>query len=156
NGTRELILNEGQAIHSIYYPNPKIVLTGQYWDYFLAAPYFNAGFTPQKLHRIGIIGLAAGTIAHQFTKVYGPVPIDGVEIDPAIVNVGHTYFGMNEPNLRVYVQDGRTFIDTTYLHHDISPQLGTIRTHQCDGSRCQRGIANSRPGASRWRDRLYR
>ncbi len=119
DGSRELILNEGQAIHSIYYPDPKRVLTGWYWDYFLAAPYFNPGFTPQKLHRVGIVGLAAGTIAHQFTQVYGPVPIDGVEIDPAIVNVGRTYFGMNEPNLHVYLQDGRTFIETTQAQYDV-------------------------------------
>ncbi len=119
DGTRQLILNEGQAIHSIYYPNPDTVLTGWYWDYFLAAPYFNAGFKPQKLHRVGIIGLAAGTIAHQFTKVYGPVPIDGVEIDPAIVNVGRKYFDMNEANLHVYVQDGRTFLETTAARYDL-------------------------------------
>ncbi len=119
DGTRQLILNEGQAIHSIYYPNPDTVLTGWYWDYFLAAPYFNAGFKPQKLHRVGIIGLAGGTIAHQFTKVYGPVPIDGVEIDPAIVNVGRKYFDMNEANLHVYVQDGRTFLDTTSARYDL-------------------------------------
>ena len=119
DGTRQLILNEGQAVHSIYYPNPDTVLTGWYWDYFLAAPYFNAGFKPQKLHRVGIIGLAGGTIAHQFTRVYGPVPIDGVEIDPAIVNVGRKYFDMNEANLHVYVQDGRTFVDTTAARYDL-------------------------------------
>jgi len=119
DGTRELILNEGQAIHSIYYPNPNQILTGQYWDYFLSAPYFNAGFTPQQLHRVGIIGLAGGTIAHQFTQVYGPVPIDGVEIDPAIVDVGRKYFNMNEPNLHVYIQDGRTFIETTHAQYDL-------------------------------------
>jgi len=119
DGTRELILNEGQAIHSIYYPDPNTVLTGWYWDYFLAAPYFNPGFTPQKLHRVGIIGLAAGTIAHQFTRVYGPVPIDGVEIDPAIVDVGRKYFAMNEPNLHVHVEDGRTFLETTRAQYDV-------------------------------------
>lgn len=119
DGTRQLILNEGQAIHSVYYPNPDTVLTGWYWDYFLAAPYFNAGFRPQKLHRVGIIGLAAGTIAHQFTKVYGPVPIDGVEIDPDIVNVGRKYFEMNEANLHVYVEDGRTYLETTEAHYDL-------------------------------------
>src|SRR5436853_768068 len=112
DGTRQLILNEGQAIHSIYYPNPKTVLTGWYWDYFLAAPYFNARFTPQKLHRVGIIGLAAGTIAHQFTKVYGPVSIDGVEIDRSIIDVGRRYFAMNEPNLHVHVQAGITYLET--------------------------------------------
>jgi spermidine synthase len=119
DGTRQLILNEGQAVHSIYNPDPNAVLTGWYWDYFLAAPYFNAGFRPQQLHRVGIIGLAAGTIAHQFTQVYGPVPIDGVEIDPAIVDVGRKYFDMNEPNLHVYIQDGRTFLATTQAQYDL-------------------------------------
>ncbi len=119
DGTRELMLNEGDAIHSVYYPDPHRVLTGWYWDYFLSAPYFNPGFKPQQLHRVGIIGLAAGTIAHQFTAVYGPVPIDGVEIDPSIISVGQKYFNMNEPNLHVYVQDGRTFIDTTHEQYDV-------------------------------------
>ena len=119
DGTRELILNEGQAIHSIYYANPDTVLTGWYWDYFLAAPYFNPGFTPNKLHRVGIIGLAGGTIARQFTKVYGPVPIDGVEIDPTIVDVAHKYFAMNEPNLHVHVEDGRTYLATTHEQYDV-------------------------------------
>jgi len=119
DGTRQLILNEGEAIHSIYNPNPNVVLTGWYWDYFLASPYFNPGFTPQQLHRVAVIGLAGGTIARQFTQVYGPVPIDGAEIDPAIVNVGQKYFAMNEPNLHVYVQDGRTFLETTHAQYDL-------------------------------------
>ncbi|HEU5230544.1 MAG TPA: fused MFS/spermidine synthase [Ktedonobacteraceae bacterium] len=119
DGSRLLILNEGQAIHSIYYPDPNRVLTGWYWDYFLAAPYFNQGFQPQQLHRVGIIGLAAGTIAHQFTQVYGPVPIDGVEIDPQIVDIGRKYFNMNEPNLHVYTEDGRTFMATTHAQYDV-------------------------------------
>jgi len=119
DGTRQLILNEGDAIHSIYYPDPHKILTGWYWDYFLAAPYFNAGFTPQKLQRVAIIGLAGGTIAHQFTQIYGPVPIDGAEIDPAIVDVGRKYFDMNEPNLHVHEQDGRIFMATTHEKYDL-------------------------------------
>jgi predicted membrane-bound spermidine synthase len=116
-GTRELVLNEGQAIHSIYRPDR--VLTGWYWDYFLAAPYFNAGSAAGHAHRVAIIGLAGGTIARQFTAVYGAVPIDGVELDPAIVAVGRRYFGMTEPNLRVYVADGRPFMRTTTATYDV-------------------------------------
>jgi spermidine synthase len=68
---------------------------------------------------VAVIGLAAGTIARQFTAVYGPVPIDGVEIDPAIVDVGRRYFAMNEPNLDVHVADGRTFMRTTHGTYDV-------------------------------------
>ena len=109
-GTRDLVLNEGDAIHSIYNPHSTQILTGWYWDYFLAAPYFNQNFTPAQLQRVGIIGLAGGTSARQFTQVYNNVQIDGAEIDPAIVAVGRKYFAMNEPNLHVYNQDGRTFL----------------------------------------------
>lgn len=117
DGTRQLVLNEGQAIHSVY--NPNEILTGWYWDYFLAMPYFNAGESAGKVKSVGIIGLAAGTIARQFTAAYGPVPIDGVEIDPTIVDVGRRYFDMTEPNLQVHIDDGRTFMRTTHKTYDV-------------------------------------
>jgi spermidine synthase len=117
DGTLELVLNEGHAIHSVY--NPDRILTGWYWDYFLAAPYFNAGAAAGQVHRVAIIGLAGGTIARQFTAVYGPVPIDGVEIDPAIVSVGQRFFHMTEPNLHVYEEDGRTFTRVTRQTYDV-------------------------------------
>ncbi len=117
DGTRELILNEGQAIHSIY--NPHQVLTGWYWDYFLAAPYLHRAPNVGQVKRVAIIGLAGGTIARQYSIVYPQAQIDGVEIDPAIVAVGRRYFGMNEPQLHVTVADGRTFIRTTTHTYDV-------------------------------------
>ena len=56
---------------------------------------------------MAILGLAAGTTAREATAVFGPIPIDGFEIDPAIIAVGQKYFDMNEPNLRAIAQDGR-------------------------------------------------
>jgi spermidine synthase len=104
--TRYLLLNEGQGIHSIY--NPKNLATFGTWDYFLAAPYFNvAPHSPADVKNLALVGLAAGTIAKQYTAVYGALPIDGFEIDPGIVAVGRRYFDMNEPNLNVVIQDGR-------------------------------------------------
>ncbi|HLY31553.1 MAG TPA: fused MFS/spermidine synthase, partial [Ktedonobacterales bacterium] len=117
DGTRELILNEGQAIHSIY--NPHQVLTGWYWDYFLAAPYLHRAPNVGQVKRIAIIGLAGGTVARQYSIIYPKAQIDGVEIDPAIVSVGRRYFGMNEPQLHVSVADGRTFIRTTTHTYDV-------------------------------------
>jgi spermidine synthase len=61
-----------------------------------------------------VIGLAAGTIARQYTEVYGDIPIDGIEIDPGIVEAGVRYFDMDGqtlPNLTVYVQDGRYMLN---------------------------------------------
>nr|BBH94457.1 spermidine synthase [Thermogemmatispora argillosa] len=114
----QLILNEGQAVHSVY--DPTTILTGGPWDYFMIAPYFNKPpFTPAMVHRVAIIGLGAGTIPREITAAYGPIPIDGVEIDPAIVELGRRYFAMNEPNLHVIVQDGRYFLRTTTQKYDL-------------------------------------
>ena len=112
-----LILNEGHATHSIY--NPDVLLTFGPWDYFLLAPYFNADQRPEDVDSLCMIGLAGGTTARQFTEIYGPIPIDGVEIDPEIVEVGRRYFAMTEPNLNVIVQDGRYFLKTTDRRYDV-------------------------------------
>jgi predicted membrane-bound spermidine synthase len=109
DGCRQLLLNEGQAIHSVYCPDQ--LRTPGPWDYFLVAPYFNPPpYTPDRVERMALIGLAGGTMARQYTAVYGPLPIDGVEIDPEIVRVGREYFAMNQSNLNVIVADGRTYL----------------------------------------------
>jgi spermidine synthase len=103
---RLLRLNDGQGVHSIYHPE-ELSYTGP-WEQVLAAPFFNpAPYDPQQLKSLAIVGLAAGTTARQATAAYGPIAIDGIEIDPKIVEVGYEYFGMDLPNLNVIVQDGR-------------------------------------------------
>ncbi len=66
-----------------------------------------------------MIGLAAGTTPRQYTAVFGPIPIDGVEIDPVIVDVGRRFFAMTEPNLAVHVEDGRYFLARTQARYDV-------------------------------------
>lgn len=106
NGYRILRLNEGQGEHSIWHPE-ELDYRGP-WEQFLAGPFFNpAPYEPERVQRIAIVGLAAGTVARQATAVFGPIPIDGFEIDPAIIEVGRTYFGMNLPNLNALAEDGR-------------------------------------------------
>jgi spermidine synthase len=102
---RYLWLNEGQGIHTQYHPD--ILYYGRTWDMFLAAPYFNPGFHPEDVNSLVIIGLAGGTIARQHTAVYGQIPIDGIEIDRAIVDASRKYLEMDMPNLNVIVEDGR-------------------------------------------------
>ena len=114
----QLVLNEGLGIHSIY--NPNQILTQGPWDYFMVAPYFNKPpFTQSQVHRVCVIGLGAGTVPRELNAAYGPIPIDGVEIDGAIVDLGRQYFHMNEPNLHVIVQDGRYYLQTTAQKYDI-------------------------------------
>lgn len=123
---RYLMLNEGHAVHSIY--NPNQLLTYGEWDYFAVAPFFNKDFQPAELKRVAVIGLAAGTVPRQLTTIYGPITIDGVEIDPAIAQVGKRFFHMGDvPNLNIIIQDGRYFVRTTTESYDL---IGIDAYHQ--------------------------
>ncbi|MBN1564847.1 MAG: fused MFS/spermidine synthase [Anaerolineae bacterium] len=116
NGYRYLLLNEGQGIHSQWHPTDYYYR--RTWGFFLTAPYFNnPPFTPDQVERIAVIGLAAGTITRQYDAVYPGLPMDGIEIDPDIVEAGRQYMGMTQPNLNVIIEDGRfalNQLDTQY------------------------------------------
>jgi predicted membrane-bound spermidine synthase len=116
-----LFLNEGQGIHSMSYPNyPDFITTGGTWDYYLAAPFFNdPPYTLDDVQSLALVGLAGGTIAKQYTHVFGPILIDGMEIDPQIVEVGRDYFQMDEENLNVIVQDGRYALAASENSYDV-------------------------------------
>jgi len=105
-GYRLLRLNDGQGVHSMYHPQD--LIDHGPWMQFLAGPFFNPSpYNPEDVKSIAIVGLAAGTTARQATAVFGPVPIDGYEIDPKIIAVGRRFFDMNMPNLNAIAQDGR-------------------------------------------------
>lgn len=106
DGYRLLRLNEGQGVHSMWHPT-QLDFSGP-WEQFLAAPFFNpAPYEPEQVQNMAIIGLAAGTVAKQATAVFGPIPIDGFEIDAEIIRVGKEFFEMSEPNLNAIALDGR-------------------------------------------------
>lgn len=119
DGVMNLVLNEGHAIHSVYQPGRTLYGADWYTDYSLIAPLLASQGTVNARPRVAIVGLAAGTVAKQYTGVFGPVPIDGVEIDPSIVAVGQRYFGMTEPNLHITVADGRTFMRFSRRTYDV-------------------------------------
>src|SRR5215203_1249740 len=128
DGRYTLALNEGHAIHSIY--DPGSVLTGGPWDYFMAAPLVMPNESDTSTDSALIIGLAGGTVARQLTGAFGPIPIDGVEIDKDIARVGREYFAMDSeelPNLNVIIEDGRYMLRTTSDRYDI---IGIDAYHQ--------------------------
>jgi predicted membrane-bound spermidine synthase len=113
-----LKLNEGQGVHSVYKPGS--VLVGGIWDYFLIAPYFNnPPYTADQVQSLALIGSAAGTVPKEYTAVYGPIPIEGAEIDPEIIRVGREYFDMNEPNFDAVALDGRYFLTNSSKSYDV-------------------------------------
>jgi predicted membrane-bound spermidine synthase len=142
-----LILNEGQAIHSIYHRrfddprfgntgDPLTLLTdGGPWDYFSVAPYFYPDRDPSSVKSFALLGSATGTIPKQFLAIYGPqMRIDAVEIDPRIIDFGRQYFAMRDasvdpshPNYHVHAQDARYWLATTSGTYDV---IGMDAYHQ--------------------------
>ena len=89
------------------------------WSIMLAAPFFNTSSEPFALNNMAVIGLAAGTIPKQFTDVFGPISIDGIELDPAIVDAGREYFDLNEPNINIVIGDGRYELNGLDAQYDL-------------------------------------
>ncbi len=118
DGYRYLRLNEGQGIHSAWHPT-ELAYDGP-WEQFLAGPFFSPNLNdPEDVRSMAIIGLAAGTSARQATAVFGPIPIDGYEIDPEIITVGQRFFDMNMPNLNAIAQDGRWGLERSTSRYTI-------------------------------------
>ncbi len=117
--TTELILNEGQAIHSVY--DSQTDLTHGYWDYLLLADAFRpAQATAAKPRSAAFLGLAAGTAARQYRIAFGDqVDITGVEIDPDILAAGHRYFHLDEARAHEVVADARYWLDTQAGRYDV-------------------------------------
>ncbi len=112
-----LRLNDGEGVHSIY--NPDTLKYGGPWEQFLVGPFFYSHADPSQVRRMAIVGLAAGTSARLATAVYGPIPIDGYELDPKIIEVGKKYFAENLPNLNVIIGDGRWNLDQSPYLYDL-------------------------------------
>jgi predicted membrane-bound spermidine synthase len=132
-----LILNEGQAIHSIYNTryaetgDPADLMTGGPWDYFNVAPYVYPERTRDDVDGLMMIGSAGGTIPKQFLAFYGQDSrVDSIEIDPSIVRLGREYFAMEDleaPNYQTHIADGRVYLRENDQVYDV---VGMDAYHQ--------------------------
>ncbi len=114
DGSRALKLNEGVAVHSVWYPDS--VLTGGEWDMFLLVP----PLLGRPVERMLVIGNAGGTIARAYGELYPDVAVEGVEIDPKVSEAGRRFLGLGDnPNLRVITDDGRPFLQLTDSRYDL-------------------------------------
>jgi spermidine synthase len=114
DGERELQLNEGRAVHSLYRPGSH--LTGDVWDEYLVLP-FVARATPPG--RIAILGNAAGTTARAYGHYFPQTRVDGVEIDGKLTELGRRYFDLRNPRLKVFHEDARPYLRRTDHRYDV-------------------------------------
>jgi spermidine synthase len=107
--------NMGGAMQSV-------VKLGDVDDIFLGyAKVMPLGFTViEEPKRVLIVGLGGGTLPMFYRKHYPNMKIDVVDIDPAVVDVAKRFFGFKEDeNMKVYVDDGRKFIEKNKEPYDI-------------------------------------
>lgn len=118
NGYTLLRLNEGQGVHSIYKVD-QLNFNGP-WEQVLSAPFFNpAPVNPDDITNIAIVGLAAGTTAREAHVVFPNAEIDGIEIDPKIIEVGEKYFALDTDYVNIIIQDGRWAIKNSTKRYDV-------------------------------------
>lgn len=111
-GTTRLRLNEGVGDQSV---RPREgLLTGGVWDHLSLVPSMVT--EPGHDLRVLILGLGAGTVAWQISEIYSDnrrVRIDGVELDPAVVEAGRRFFYLDDvEHLRVHVGDARAVLES--------------------------------------------
>ncbi|MFZ2621206.1 MAG: fused MFS/spermidine synthase [Minisyncoccia bacterium] len=115
NGIRHLSTDGGLGIQSIY--NPKQVTTGEYYDSFMLLPYL---FNKKDPVNVLIIGLAGGTIARGLYSEFGTrVRMDGVEIDPKIIELSKKYLDLESIPINIYETDGRVFLQSSSKKYDV-------------------------------------
>ncbi len=114
DGSRQLELNEGQAIHSLW--RRDTVLTGNYWDAFLVDPAAALGRPPRRL---AILGDGAGTMVRAYGRYLPATRIDAVEIDGELTRLGRRWFGLRDrPGVRFITADARPFLRSTPRRYD--------------------------------------
>ena len=93
-----------RSTHHVWYQLPKLS-THKAWS------------SPPK--RALILGLGAGTMVSALEKLYPGIEVHGVELDPAIVDLGRRHLGLDLPDENIHTMDARAYIQTTTLEFDI-------------------------------------
>jgi spermidine synthase len=74
----------------------------------------------KNINAILEIGFGGGRTSWYLHRFFPQVPVTSVELDPAIVELSHEYFGIkDEPNFQVVNRDGRIFLNNTKDRYDI-------------------------------------
>jgi len=114
DGQRELELNEGEGVHSLY--KPRSYLTGNVWDEYLVLPFAAFENPPRK---VAVLGNAAGTTARALGRYFPRTEVHGVEIDGELSRLGRKWFDMRNPRLRVFHEDARPYLRRTAERYDV-------------------------------------
>ena len=82
----------------------------------------NIGFEKvSKMENILVLGVAGGSVIKTLVnEIKFSGKITGVEIDPEIINLANTYFGLDQiPNLKIVIDDAFEFVLKTKESYDL-------------------------------------
>lgn len=66
--------------------------------------------TRYEIQNVLILGLGGGTVAKLIRKQWPGAKITGVEVDPAMVELGKKYLGLDDVDAEIVVADARKFL----------------------------------------------
>ena len=115
-GVRSLRFDEGTMIQS--QERASTPFTDNYWDALFVLPSLSPAPKPKVL----ILGFAVGTAARGMIELRpeGALDVTGVELDPAVLDLGRRYFSVArlEPRMRLVVEDARAFLERSREQYD--------------------------------------
>lgn len=112
--TRILALDEGDAEFHSARIEGRLDSGGRYFDTLALLPLLQEP-PADGTYDVLVVGFAAGTLFSELDALLGDaLRCTGVEIDPLVVDVASTYFGIDrdDPRLTLIVDDGRTVVNT--------------------------------------------
>ncbi len=81
---------------------------------------FSLGAEIVSPKNILILGMSGGASIRQFQQYFPQTKIDAVEIDPVVIEIAGTNFGVSESeNLKIYLDDARPFLAKTAKKYDL-------------------------------------
>jgi predicted membrane-bound spermidine synthase len=79
-----------------------------------------AAIYPQDIKRVLVLGLGAGSIPVYLNRFLPDATIDGVELDPGVIDVAKKYFGLRETNsFHLIESDARVFLNRHARPYDL-------------------------------------
>ena len=139
DGTRLLLVNEGIAVQSSWTPGYRLSATS--YDAFVLLDAARDG----GLRTLLDLGLAGGTIVHDFRVQRPEVAITGVEIDPVVLELARRHFDLDGPNLTAVEADARVFLER--VGGDMTPSSWTSSAGRTCRSTARRASSSRSRGA---------
>lgn len=105
----------------LLYTESRIDLENPYTLQIAYAKFMAAGLMyPGNVDRVLMLGYGGGSVTEYFRHYHKNLDVDGVEIDPVVIEMAKRYFLVKpDQNNRIHIQDAREFVNQTKKKYDL-------------------------------------